>query len=237
MNLLTSPQYDVILADELHSPVLFRDHHGSEWFTYESVYAIGEVKSGYHPVQSPTTGTKVPPIDAFVENLRSLRTSLTRRELLAPEWKPLQERIKADPDCPQARMKIPPENYLLSFMLFVDSRSMKDQDLLNLYKNTPPEHLPAVVCLLDRGLILCAAATSEGMELTLSPGYTPLLSFAPSHQWALHSFGEAGYEAGANLAMLCFLLNRHLSVTRLEKPDIREYQKKMLKSRMVLDLK
>jgi len=238
-NLVASPQCDVILSDDAQFPVLFQDHHGSEWVTYESVYAIGEVKSGYHPVKSPATGTFIPPVDAFVDSLRRLRTSLVRSPRFSPEWKPLQERIEADPQCEQAkRLKVVPQNYLLSFVLFVNSRKMRDDDLLKLYRNSPAEELPSMVCFLDRGLILSAAATPNGMELTLTPGYTPLLSLADTpHHWALHEFGGEGHKEGANLAMLCFLLNRHLSVTTPEQPDLLQYQKKMLQSRMVLDLR
>src|SRR5215469_8893728 len=42
-----SSQLDVIIANNTGTPILFRAENGSEYFPYEGVYAIGEVKSSY----------------------------------------------------------------------------------------------------------------------------------------------------------------------------------------------
>ena len=44
----SSSDFDVIIADNANSPILFRTQKGNEYFPFESVYAIGEVKSSYY---------------------------------------------------------------------------------------------------------------------------------------------------------------------------------------------
>ena len=42
-----SPQLDVVIADNSAAPILFATENGTEYFPYEAVYAIGEIKSSY----------------------------------------------------------------------------------------------------------------------------------------------------------------------------------------------
>src|SRR4051794_7068998 len=46
-NLNTSPQIDILVVDSHGTPVLMRSESGAEYVPYESVYALGEVKSTY----------------------------------------------------------------------------------------------------------------------------------------------------------------------------------------------
>jgi hypothetical protein len=46
--LCTSPQLDIIIADNSGSPVLFTSENGTEYFPYESIYSFGEIKSTYY---------------------------------------------------------------------------------------------------------------------------------------------------------------------------------------------
>src|SRR5215510_12900431 len=43
-----SSQLDVVIADNKGAPILFKAEDGTEYYPYESVYAIGEVKSTYY---------------------------------------------------------------------------------------------------------------------------------------------------------------------------------------------
>ena len=66
--LKTSPQFDVIIADNSSFPLLFKDDNGTEWFSYESVYALGEVKSSYDKSKKY--------IEVFSDNIRKTKTEL-----------------------------------------------------------------------------------------------------------------------------------------------------------------
>lgn len=68
--LTSRPQMDVVIADNSGSPVLFMAENGTEYFPYEPVYAIGEVKSTYY--------RRARHIDKFADNVARLRAELQR---------------------------------------------------------------------------------------------------------------------------------------------------------------
>ena len=67
----TSPQLDTIITDNAGSPVLFQAEDGSEYFPYEGVYAIGEVKSSYERSKQY--------IHKFADLLTDIHSQLTRQ--------------------------------------------------------------------------------------------------------------------------------------------------------------
>ena len=72
-----SPQIDVIVADRLSSRALFQGKDGTEYVPYESVYAVGEVKTTYEKSNEP--------IQAFsgtISRIQALRRQKTRRNPL-----------------------------------------------------------------------------------------------------------------------------------------------------------
>jgi hypothetical protein len=74
IRLKTSPQIDLIIADAVHVPILFRAEDGTEYFPYESVYAIGEVKSSYS--RSSTRGQ----IETFSRTIATIKSGLSRED-------------------------------------------------------------------------------------------------------------------------------------------------------------
>jgi len=70
-----SSQLDVIIANNIGTPLLFRAENGSEYFPYEGVYAIGEVKSSYDNSKRY--------IHAFSDTLKEIRTQLHREPFRA----------------------------------------------------------------------------------------------------------------------------------------------------------
>ncbi len=67
-----SPQLDVVIADNNGAPILFQAEDGSEYFPYEGVYAIGEVKTSYERSRRP--------IHTFTEQLTRIHAQLERKE-------------------------------------------------------------------------------------------------------------------------------------------------------------
>lgn len=66
-----SSQLDVIIAENLASKSLFEASDGTEYVPYESVYALGEIKSTYYKSQNP--------IQHFSGRLHSLHIDLSRQ--------------------------------------------------------------------------------------------------------------------------------------------------------------
>lgn len=94
-----SSQLDVIIANNTGAPILFRAENGSEYFPYEGVYAIGEVKSSYYKSEKY--------IHTFSGNLKKIQDKLQRGSFRA---------------APAFRLSpLPYGNPLFSFMFFADN--------------------------------------------------------------------------------------------------------------------
>lgn len=65
-----SPQTDIIVADALNSAPLFQAEDGTEYVPYESVFALGEVKSTYYKHHRA--------LEKAIETIRAVRTGLFR---------------------------------------------------------------------------------------------------------------------------------------------------------------
>lgn len=65
-----SPQTDIIVADASNSAPLFQTEDGTEYVPYESVFALGEVKSTYYKHHQP--------LEKAIETIRAIRTGLFR---------------------------------------------------------------------------------------------------------------------------------------------------------------
>jgi hypothetical protein len=207
--LKASPQYDVIIADSTNSPVLFQDPQGTEWFPYESVYAIGEVRPNYYKVKAKKGqeegGSGIDPIQAFVKNLARCRSKLTREPV--PVMGIYGDRV-------------------FSFMLFVKSQEAGLDEISSFYQAKHASELPNIVCFLDRGLILNVTYDYEnGREGVRRFNAIPEASGPDddsSHRWVFMPFSE-GQGAGATLAFFFYMLMNYLSLCKLQPPRIVDY--------------
>ncbi len=206
--LSVSPQIDAIIADAESAPVLMRNADENEYVPFESVYAIGEVKSSFDP--------KKKPVHAFCETLDCMggelqreRTVIRSRQMFRPSH----------------------DNPLFSFMVFVDSTAYRWRHIAELYEKRQLEQLPSVVCMLDRGLLLFARGLDS--DSPFSDESLPIaLDAVPGHRWNLYTkdtgwsffaLEDAAFPGGARLATLYLLLMTHLSQSLLEKPDLSRY--------------
>ena len=47
-SLKVSPQFDIIIADNDKSPILYKSRDNTDFFIYESIYCIGEIKKSWY---------------------------------------------------------------------------------------------------------------------------------------------------------------------------------------------
>jgi hypothetical protein len=132
-------QLDIIIANNAGAPILFQAENGSEYFPYEGVYAIGEVKSSYDNSRQY--------IHAFSDTLRSIHAQLQREPFRAASA------FRLSP--------LPYGNPLFSFMFFADKGDFRIEQIRDLYQTRPENELPNIVCVLNKGLIVNTAATSR----------------------------------------------------------------------------
>jgi hypothetical protein len=216
--LTQSPQLDVIIADNRSAPVLFQTENGTEYFPYESVYAFGEIKSGYYKDKNYIHG--------FSRTIRDIRDNL-QREDTPPTYLGMGLSVQ-HPDMLEGIDK-PYRNPLFSFMIFVAANDFKIEDVTDLYASTLNRYLPNVICFLDSGLMIntTTSRTDAGSllleQLNIHPEFNKP-SIDRSDNWALIRFdSDAGYQTGANLAYLYYMLIGHLQSCVLMQPDLFRY--------------
>ncbi|HJQ33142.1 MAG TPA: DUF6602 domain-containing protein [Pyrinomonadaceae bacterium] len=220
--LTTSPQLDVVLADNSGAPILFRAENGTEYFPYESVYAIGEVKSSYYNNKKY--------VHTFCDTLKRIKANLKR------EATPLSY---VSPDFNLGSVfrvtgKKPYRNPLFSFMLFVRSNDFHPDQLKELYSTLPQSELPNVICLLDKGMVInmhyrLDAAGHESFSLNIIPEFNKAMGTEPS-RWLFLPMGTADERMGAHLGHLIFMLSEHLKYCALMPPKLFTYFNRFFKS-------
>jgi len=219
----TSPQFDIVIAENSRSPILFVTENGTEYFPYESVYAIGEIKSSYYKSKKY--------VHTFVDNVARVKSELQREEV-PPTYLPGGINLSGSgvslPGAPRYR------NPLFFFMVFVDSNDFQIADIEELYSTMPDSELPNILCLLDRGVVLNAKVPA-GAE-----GDTPLgiINIRPefntetageTNNWIFVPFGTLENRIGANFGFLYFVLTQHLGSCILEPPNLLQYLNRMFK--------
>ncbi len=212
-----SSQLDAIIANNTGAPILFRAENGSEYFPYEGVYAIGEVKSSYASSKHY--------IQAFSDNLKKIQDKLRRepfRYVSAHWFSPL-----------------PYGNPLFSFMFFADKGDFDIEQISELYRTQPESELPNIVCILNKGIIVNAAShvwkNSQQKWEPAEQGKPGMISLIPAHNdeyrkqrgikfhWVLTEHGDNDKSLAANLANFYYPLIQHLQHCQLTVPNLTEY--------------
>lgn len=232
----TSPQLDTIITDNAGSPVLFRAEDGSEYFPYEGVYAIGEVKSSYERSKQY--------IHRFADLLTDIHSQLTRQ---APEphfvlrWSGTPTPHSFHENSVFSLFEPVPdsvyENPLFSFMFFADAGDFLIEDVIDLYQTRPRGELPNIVCFLNKGVIVNRVTHTDASKLPLWGPLQPLLQLGVinvtpahnlqtedvQHQWVLLEYGTTDQQTAAHLGTLHSLLATHLRECRLTVPNLVAY--------------
>lgn len=212
-----SPQLDVIISDTADTPVLAAMNDGTEYLPYESVYAVGEVKSAFYKSKKP--------IEAFGETLTKLDGGL-RREKAAQNY--LGRGLTLGPGL-KTDEKRPYRNPMFSFMIFVDSGDFDIDSVTKHYDSAQASRLPNVVCLLDKGVIVAAKVrTTESGDAKLGPiSIQPQFDLDASSEerlrWVMIPVGAEERRTGATFGFLFFALMMHLGTCVLTRPDLLRY--------------
>lgn len=210
-----STQLDVIISDNENTPVLLKTEDGTEYMPFESVYAVGEVKSTYYK--------KDRPIHALSDTLRRIKAGV-HRERVPPNY--MGHGISAGFGM-SSGVKEPYRNPLFSFMVFVDSGDFAGEDVASPYRETPVDLLPNIVCFLNGGVLINQAqATVDGKRVTKinpTPEFNSPGKEGVVNQWSLLLLGTEGTRCAYSLVALHFFLAAHLSICKLMAPDMTAY--------------
>jgi len=209
---LVSRDLDVIVADSMDFPSLQENRDGREYFPFESVYAIGEVKSTYDKSKEP--------IHKFVESIRFAKQSL-KRDPAPHNFVGTGFGNGITLNGASNGPGRPYLNPLFTFMLFVNSGDFAKEDIEALFAETPREFLPNAVCLLDKGVLL------YHKNLSSAPNHyhaVPIPEFENDTDcvWAL-----APLASSESLAMLWTMICDFLTGTTLLRPHYLDYAKRV----------
>ncbi len=221
-NLKHNGQYDIVIADNSGSPILFTTSSGSQYFPYESLYAVGEVKSTYYSSKNY--------ISKFIEKTIQLYNSLNR----APTPS-LQVTKDVSLSVPGGILKIessdkrPYKNPIFKFIVCIDGGDFKLEDLFKIYQGIDDKYLPNVICLLNRGIVVKTLVENTSLGgVELFPEFIPAEK-AGKYKWVFLGLGDESDMPAANLAFLYFSLNQHLRHCLVLRPDLLKYFGKMWK--------
>lgn len=213
-----SPQLDVIVADNNATPILLKGQNGMEYFPYESVYLIGEIKSTYVKNKHH--------ISAFSGKHQSIKANL-QRDLTPPTY--LGNGIKLGEGLTTG-VNVPYRNSLFSFMLFVDSGDFDQRNLRSEYSKCSDEYLPNIVCFADGKVIGKAELIErEGQYVvgSMDTGSHRIISRSDIH-WLLYELTNEEYKGGQALALLMLSIFEHLQSSVLMNPPINKYMNHIL---------
>jgi hypothetical protein len=220
-SLASSPQIDVVVSDNT-APVLFTTENGSEYFPYESVHAIGEVKSTYE------SGKKY--VEGFVKTIRQVKGTLKRAQ--TPQ-NYIGNGVSLGGGMSSSEPR-PYRNPIFSFMLFVNGENFDPTQIADLYKTTDVAELPNVICILDRGVVVNAQMLIQPDQ----PGKAALgpMNLAPEFhsqspdgdsRWCFLPLGDEEARSASDLGFLWFFLIGHLNGSILMRPDMLVYLHKL----------
>lgn len=212
-----SPQLDCILRDKSHLPTLFTASDGTEYTPFDSIYAIGEVKSTYYKSSKY--------IQAFSKTLETIDQDLIRNLI----ENTAHGGIKDDSLLHHILLgsSQPYLNQLFTFMIFVDSGDASTDDIAEIYRTTQDEYLPDVAIFLNGCVVIKAAIEGNGMQIYKYSKQAP-----PEVTWkiipALHVEGTDATSEGKHLGFLYYCLLNHIRESQLEGPNLTSYMKGLL---------
>ena len=221
--LSTSPQLDIIIADNSGSPVLFTAENGTEYFPYESIYAFGEIKSTYYSNKKY--------VQSFVTTTQGIYEKLNREntppDMLSQDLSLVGSGgLKFD-----YGDKRPYKNPIFKFMIFVEANDFSTNDIKEILKGTDEKYLPNIICLINKGVVLKAKINQTETGPSLGP-INLIPEFIPEDEkqnsdWVFVEFGDNADKSGANFAFMIYALNQHLRNCLVMRPDTLKYFNRM----------
>lgn len=204
-SLKASPQFDIIICENSKNPVLFDLADKSQLVYYETVYCYGEIKKSFY---NPCI------FKDFSDNLQRLNHEL-KRDAIPPNF---IECAQSGFQVAEPLTKLPLRNPLLTFVFLANSSALRISQLEDYFSNTPNEHLPNFITLLDQGLVLNINKekySKRELEINLYPAYEKKDS-----QWILLPLSNDEI-----LLYQYLLILEHLNNSVLKTPEIRQYTK------------
>ena len=204
--LKVSPQFDIIICENSKNPVLFNLSDKSEILFYETVYCFGEVKKSFYDKKI---------IEDFSENIKRTKLELVREEI-PPNF---IECANSGFQVEEPITDLPYRNVLLSFLFFVDTRTVNTTTISKFLNQTDNKYLPNFIVFLDQGIILNvnkADYKNKKIKINLYPEFEK-----EENIWVLMHLGNENDV----LTYHYLLILEHLNNSVVSTPNLRDYTK------------
>ncbi|MFA7335711.1 MAG: DUF6602 domain-containing protein [Candidatus Obscuribacterales bacterium] len=210
-----SKQLDIVIADNFACPIMFKISNGTEYFPYEAVYAIGEVKSTYKSEDD---------VIEFCKKIEHLKLNLKREK--TPQGFISTGRGRGVQLQGLSSDRRPYKNPLFTFMVFANSGKFRKQHLQDLYRSKSVQELPCILCFLDSGVLGYGIVNERGQFSGLHemPEFASLYQkTGQTSRWMWLENQEPILKATHPLAFLYFQLSSHIRNCSLMPPELTEY--------------
>ncbi len=146
--LRTSGQFDILVGDNKGSPILFSSQNSTDYLTFESIYAFGEIKSTFYKSKNY--------ISEFIKKIATVNNQLKRQP--TPKEQLTQDislKVNGQMSITSSDNR-PYKNPLFKFMFFVDHGDLIVKDVIDILNSTTNVNCPNLICFLNKGVFLKA---------------------------------------------------------------------------------
>ena len=213
-----SPQFDVIIVDSSATQILYDGENGTQYFPYESVYAVGEIKSSYYK------NSKY--IEKYVSSVKKVLDDFSR-EPVSRNYIGNGLELGSGLSVNGTRNI---QNQLFSFMLFGSKNDCEPNEFNQQLDESASLPNPNVICFLDGSIITKSSLIEvEGSYSLGSLEMDPLKQTSNDLGMVEVNF-LSDSKSGQSLAILMLGLIQHLNSTILKSPPFDKYMGSVLSS-------
>jgi hypothetical protein len=209
-SLRVSPQLDVIIHDAISTALIAVGADGTGYYPWESVLAVGEVKTTYRRSERP--------VEAFSDKVQALRS--LDRERPPGNSGLLRLGYGAGITLP---VKWPYFNPLFTFLICLESDEFDAGEFSRVAATLPREARPSLIALLDRGIVAHVTRPAPGtIDFDWWPEFPADTPAANPPVWEAVGFPPDRSHASA-LGTLYLGLITHLTWAAVRSPDMTRY--------------
>jgi hypothetical protein len=209
INLKTSPQLDLIIADNFKTPILYKTLNGTEYLTYESIYSYAEIKSSWEKKY----------IEEFIETRQRIDEFLFRSNVSPNFIDTGGKGIELDIPTTKNAYKNP----LLTFMFIANSDKFSFSHIKKLYEEIDWKYLPNIICLFDKGIIVNINKKMLDDKIFQINLYPESVNFKEDHEWVLLTYNKKR----STLGTLYYIILEHLNTCVLGYPNMLNYMQQI----------
>jgi hypothetical protein len=210
INLNTTPQLDLIIADNFRTPILYKTLNNTEYLTFESVYSYAEIKSSWEKKH----------LEDFIITRTRIDTFLSR-QTISPKY--IDTGGKGiELDTPTTRN--PYKNPILSFMFVGNSANFSFEHITTQFKETDWKFLPNIICLFDKGIIVNINKLEldrNVFKINLYPEFVN--TKREDNEWVLLTYDQKR----STLGTLYYIILEHLNTCVLGYPNMLDYMQQI----------